>query len=138
MLISFDTRVLNILRRLSNPYSDLMGNDFCAELREPGALQAMRSDALNILSWELRRVYQKPVVVLIDEYDSPMHSAIDHGYAALVRSFILLYCSYLMLFQANDFFAIVFGSLLKVCQHQRLRHHRLTSFDRTMTRCMQV
>ncbi|KIM76603.1 hypothetical protein PILCRDRAFT_91525 [Piloderma croceum F 1598] len=74
-----------------------MGNDFCAELCEPGALQAMRSDALNIISWELRRVYQKPIVVLINKYDSLMHSAIDHGYAAL----------------ANDFFAIVFSSLLK-------------------------
>ncbi|KIM72295.1 hypothetical protein PILCRDRAFT_93520 [Piloderma croceum F 1598] len=74
-----------------------MGNTFCAELREPRALQAMRSNALNILSWELQRVYQKPVVVLIDEYDSPMYSAIDHGYATL----------------ANNFFAIVFSSLLK-------------------------
>ena len=103
-----------------------MGNDFCAELREPEALQVMRRDALNILSWELQRVYQKPVVVLIDEYDSPMHSAIEHGYAALVRPFILLYGSNLVLFQANDFFAIVFGSSLKVCQRQRLRHRRLT------------
>ena len=140
MLSYFDVKVLNILERLSNPYSDLMDNDFCTKLRGPGALQARRTDALNILSWELRRVYQKPVVVLVDEYDSPMHSAIEHGYAALVRSFILLYCSYLMLFQANNFFAAVFGSLLKVCrrQRQRLRHRRLTSFDRTMMRCMQV
>jgi hypothetical protein len=138
MLSYFDTKVLNILERLSNPYSDLMDNDFCTKLREPGALQARRTNALNILSWELRRVYKKPVVVLVDEYDSPMHSAIEHGYAALVRSFILFYCSYLMLFQANNFFAAVFGSLLKVCQCQRLRHRRLTSFNRTMTRCMQV
>jgi hypothetical protein len=138
MLIYFDTRLLNILERLSNPYSDLMSNNFWTELRGPGALQARRRNALKILSWELQRVYQKPVVVLVDEYDSQMHSAIEHGYAALVRSFILLYCSYLMLFQANDFFATVFCSLLKVCQRQRLRHRRLTSFDRTMTRCMQV
>ena len=138
MLIYFDAKVLEILGSLSNPYSDLMDNDFCTKLRGPGALQARRSNALKILSRELRRVYQKPVVVLVDEYDSPMHSAIEHGYAALVRSFILLYCSYLMLFQANNFFAAVFGSLLKVCQRQRLRRCRLISFDRTMTRCMQV
>jgi Predicted AAA-ATPase len=93
MLISFDAKVLNILGRLSNPYRDLVDNDFCTELRGPGALQARRTNALKILSRELRRVYQKPVVVLIDEYDSPMHSAIEHGYAALVRSFILLYYS---------------------------------------------
>lgn len=86
MLSYFDTKVLNILERLSSPYSDLLDNDFCTKLRGPGALQARRTNALNILSWELRRVYQKPVVVLVDEYDSPMHSAIEHGYAALVRS----------------------------------------------------
>jgi hypothetical protein len=123
MLIYFDAKVLNILRRLSNPYSDLMDNDFCMELCGSGALQARRPDALNILLWELWRVYQKPIVVLVDEYDSPMHPTIEHGYAALVCSFILLHCSYLMLFQANNFFAAVFGLLLKVCQLQHLRHH---------------
>jgi hypothetical protein len=90
MLIFFDAKVLNILGRLSNPYRDLVDNDFCTELRGPGALQARRTNALKILSRELRRVYQKPVVVLIDEYDSLMHSAIEHGYGPLVRSFILL------------------------------------------------
>lgn len=138
MLILFDAMVLEIIGSLCNPYSDLADDNFCMELRGPGALKLRRSNALKILTWELRRVYQKRVVVLIDEYDSPMHSAIEHGYAALVRSFILLYCSYLMLFQANNFFAAVLGSLLKVCQRQRLRHCRLTSFDRAMTRCMQV
>jgi len=34
---------------------------------------------------------------LIDEYDSPMHTAIENGYTPL----------------ASDFFAMVFGSLLK-------------------------
>ena len=138
MLVSFDAKVLELLGSLSNPYSDLMDNNFCTELRGHGALQDRRSNALKIVSRELRRVYLKPVVVLVDEYDSPMHSAIEHGYVAEVRSFILLHCGYLTLLQANDFFAGVFGSLLKVCQRQTLRHRRLTSFDRTMKRCMQV
>jgi len=137
MLSYFDTKVLNILERLSNPYSDLMDNDFARNYVTWG-LASEEDRCTKCPLVELRRVYQKPVVVLVDEYDSPMHSAIEHGYAALVRSFILLYCSYLMLFQANNFFAAVFGSLLKVCQRQRLRHRRLTSFNRTMTRCMQV
>jgi hypothetical protein len=138
MLILFDAMVLEIIGSLCNPYSDLGDDQFCMELRRDGALQPRRTNALMILTWELWRVYQKPVVVLIDEYDSPMHSAIEHGYAPLVRFFILLYCGYLMLFQANNFFAAVFGSLLKVCQRQRLRHCRLTSFDRAMMQCMQV
>jgi hypothetical protein len=122
MLNSFDDMVLETLGSLSHPYSDLMDDDFCTELRGPGALQARRRNALKILSRELQRVYQKRVVVLIDEYDSPMDSAIRHGYATSVRSFILLYRGYLMLLQASGFFAAVFASLLKVCQRQRLRH----------------
>jgi len=96
MLLRFDEMVLRILRRLSSPYSGLTDERFlrfCQELRQPGALQAERGGALAVISQDLWEVYQKPVVVLIDEYDSPMHSAIDHGYAALVRSFILLYPS---------------------------------------------
>lgn len=56
-----------------------------------------------------------------------MHSAIENNYSGLVRLFILFNRNCLMLFQANGFFGAVFGSLLKVCQGQRLRHHRLTS-----------
>jgi hypothetical protein len=97
MLISYDKKVLETIGNLlSYPYSDLMDNDFCMELRGPGALQARRGNALKILSRELRRVYGKCVVVLIDDYDSPVQSAIEHGYAPQVRPFILLCCNYVM------------------------------------------
>lgn len=138
MLISFDTTVLELIGSLYNPYSDLADKNFCKELLGPGALESRRSRALKILTRELQRVYQKSVVVLVDEYDSPMHSAIEHGYAPAVCSVILLYCSYLTLCQAKNFFAMVFGSLLKVCQRHRLRHCRLTSFDRAITRYLQA
>ena len=137
MLDVFDQMVLETLDALSHPYSDLMSDQFCASLRGPGALQDMRTHALTMISHELARVYEKDVVVLIDEYDTPMHSALEHDYTSVVRSFILLYCSYLKLFQANEFFSIVFGLLLKVRQCQCLRH-RLMCSDRTITRCMQV
>jgi hypothetical protein len=39
------------------------------------------------LSTVLRDAYQKGVVVLIDEYDSPMHSAIVNDYAVIVPQF---------------------------------------------------
>ena len=90
MLNSFDEMVLSIIRRLSNPYSELMHDNFCTELRAQGGLQKKRSRALCIISEELQRVYTKDVVVLIDEYDSPMHSAIEYDYAIPVCSFILL------------------------------------------------
>ena len=136
MLTLFDMVVLEIIGSLCNPYSDLVDENFCKELRGPGALKSRRGIALKIVTRELLRVYQKDVVVLIDEYDSPI--AIQHGYADLVRSVILLYCSHLTLRQANDFFAAVFGSLLKVCQRRRRRRCRLASFDRAMTRCLEV
>ncbi|KAF8736433.1 hypothetical protein AX14_000306 [Amanita brunnescens Koide BX004] len=95
MLTLFDMVVLEIIGSLCNPYSDLVDENFCKKLRGPGALKSRRGIALKIVTRELLRVYQKDVVVLIDEYDSPI--AIQHGYADL----------------ANDFFAAVFGSLLK-------------------------
>jgi hypothetical protein len=90
--------ILALLPTLTAPYSDIPEDEFCKSLCAPGALQRRRDSALMIISQELRRVYDRPVVVLIDDYDSPMHCAIEHGFSSDVRSFILLYCSYLMLF----------------------------------------
>lgn len=117
MLSSFDMMVREIIGSLCSQNSDLLDQNFCDDLRGPRALEETRSVALTVISWELLRVYQQDVVVLIDEYDAPMHSAIEHGYATLVCSVILLYCSYLTLCQANDFFDRVLSSLLKVCQY---------------------
>jgi hypothetical protein len=47
-----------------------------------------RRIALKILSEALQIAYKQSVVVLIDEYDTPMHSAIENGYADLVRVFV--------------------------------------------------
>jgi hypothetical protein len=118
MMAAFVQKVLRIIERLSHPYSDLTQDTFCANLRGPGAVQARSVHALTTISRELQRVYKKPVVVLIDEYDAPMHSALEHNYSASVCFILLLYCNYLMLFQASEFFAGVFSSLLKVCQCQ--------------------
>jgi hypothetical protein len=98
MLTCFDSMILALLPTLTAPYSDIPEDEFCKSLCAPGALQRRRDSALMIISQELRRVYDRPVVVLIDDYDSPMHCAIEHGFSSDVRSFILLYCSYLMLF----------------------------------------
>ena len=141
MLDRFDKMVIRQLRDLSNPYDGLMDKnflDFYEKLLRPSALASCRDEILATISQELRKVHQNPVVVLIDEYDSPMHSAIEYGYATLVRYFNLLYPSLLILFQASEFFGVVLGSLLKVCWSQYLRHCRATSFYRIMTRCVQV
>jgi hypothetical protein len=93
MLTKFDENVHQIIENLSNPYSDLTDDDFCMQLRGPGAVQQRRRHALTIISRELHRVYDKHVIVLIDECDSPILSAIQHGYAAEVCFFnIFLHC----------------------------------------------
>jgi Predicted AAA-ATPase len=90
MLTSFDDKVLRIVRSLANAHNPLMTTPFIhflEELSQPGALEARRHGALEVISQNLRDVYEKRIIVLIDEYDSPMHSAIEHGYAPSVRSF---------------------------------------------------
>ena len=122
MLASFDEMVLTIFKNLSAPYSDLTEDGFCETSHAPEALQARRGLALMIISWELQRVYDRPVVVLIDNYDLPMHCATEHDFSSNVCFFILHFCSYLMLFQANSFFYVVLSLLLKVCQPEQLRN----------------
>jgi hypothetical protein len=67
--------------------TDLLLDDanFCKELRSPEDLKSGRIYALKMFTMKLQRVYNKKVVVLVDEYDSPMHYAIEHGYTTLVR-----------------------------------------------------
>lgn len=74
------------------------------------------------LVYKLYKVFKKPLIVLINEYNTSMHAAIEHNYGLLVGSYLSLLqiCSYLiilMLFQANSSFGGVLSSLLKVCQH---------------------
>jgi len=88
--------VYEMLQALSNSYDGFMNKkflEFCKGLEQPGAMQCRRDMVLRAVSQELRIVYGKPVFVLVDEYDTPMHSAIEYDYATLVCSFILLYPS---------------------------------------------
>ena len=46
----------------------------------PGAGEALLQDAIMLLSKALQAVTGQPIVLLIDEYDSPLHAAWTHGY----------------------------------------------------------
>src|SRR5277367_908410 len=46
-----------------------------------------RTKALQYLLKALKSAYKQDVVVLIDEYDAPMHSAIENGYVKEVRHY---------------------------------------------------
>ncbi|KIL58636.1 hypothetical protein M378DRAFT_311289 [Amanita muscaria Koide BX008] len=100
MQTSFDAIVIRILKDLSNPIDGVLDQNFllfCDQLYHEQGLLHPRGTVLQVISQILQRVFIMPVVVLIDEYDTPIHSAIEHNYADL----------------ASDFFATVFGSLLK-------------------------
>lgn len=102
MLTAFDKNVHQIIEGLSYPYSDLTDDKFCMRLCGPGAVQQRRRHALTIISRELHRVYDKRVIVLIDEYDSPTLSAIQHGYATdvcFILHFPLSWLSHVILGQ---------------------------------------
>jgi len=73
--------------------------------------------ALKRISQALKSAYKQSVVVLLDEYDAPMHDAIENGYADLVRFSVFDGTHLLILIQAGSFFATVFGELLKVCRN---------------------
>ncbi|KAM6503872.1 AAA-ATPase-like domain containing protein [Amanita muscaria] len=97
MQTSFDAIVIRILKDLSNPTDGVPDQSFllfCDKLYHEQVLLHPRGTVLQVISQILQKVFMKPVVVLIDEYDTPIHSAIEHNYA-------------------DDFFATVFGSLLK-------------------------
>ena len=118
MLARFDMAVIEILEDLIRSSGGIMNEslvNFHTTLCQPGAMQGRRDRVLKTVSRYLQEIYEKPVVVLIDEYDSPMHSAIEHGYFLRVRSFSSPVSQLTHLLQASEFFAVVFGSLLKVC-----------------------
>jgi hypothetical protein len=138
MTAAFDQKVLQILGDLSHPYSDLMQDTFCTNLRGPGALQARNRHALTTISRELKRVYEKSVVVLIDEYDAPMHSALEHDCAAHVCSFYSpsLQLPHVISGQRVLCWSIQF--ITKGLSMPMSETLQLICFDRIMRQCIQV
>lgn len=72
--------------------------------------------ALFQLTRVLRTLHNKRVMVLVDEYDTPISYAVQHGYFPEVRPIHESKTMYvlILLFQANLFFRRVFSPLLKV------------------------
>jgi hypothetical protein len=140
MLANFDQAIILILDELMNPFDGITDKAFISFFKnnDSNFLRTRRGIMLRLISEMLRRLYGKPVVVLIDEYDSPMHSAIAHGYAVEVRYCVLLCWCRLRVIQASEFFSVVFGSLLKVCRRRSLKRDPLTIYCRITNRCMEV
>ena len=119
LLASFDSMIASTVDQIINPFNGIVDPtfiDWCRRMSNSQTLQIQRDRALRMISSALQGLYNQAVVVLIDEYDSPMNSAIENGYAHRVPPFLILPFSVsLTSEQANEFFATVFGSLLKVC-----------------------
>ena len=80
-------KLAELLFRLYGRYrflleSDVLSEEEKAEYRKvlPDMEQARISGALNILSEYLYRYYHKKVIILLDEYDTPMQEAYVNGY----------------------------------------------------------
>jgi len=90
MLKSFDRVLYKELRKRAGLFRDstldpLYTRWYELVSKDP---KPQRETAFKTLSEALRVAYNRRVVVLIDEYDSPMHCAIENGYADLVWSFV--------------------------------------------------
>ena len=93
LLTSFDQTIVQVLDMLSHPFNGIADRNFiewCRWLSKPQNLQDRRGRALQSISVALQIFYNQPVVVLIDEYDSPMHTAIENGYAPLVLLLVII------------------------------------------------
>ena len=54
--------------------------DHCERLRSGRASRVEYEDALRFLSEQLARAYGEQVVIIVDEYDTPIHAGRDRGY----------------------------------------------------------
>ena len=92
-----DTRrqICQIITELYNKYDFLIKNN-CLNDREKDDFRRISADmenylaagSLNALSNYLSRYYGKKVIILLDEYDTPMQEAYVHGYWSEIVEFI--------------------------------------------------
>ena len=93
--ISTREKICHLIRNLYNTFDFLLDGDCLNEdekksYREVSAdmKDYLASDSLKALSGYLMRYYGKKVIILLDEYDTPMHEAYVGGYWDELVSFI--------------------------------------------------
>jgi hypothetical protein len=86
--------VMAMAKKLTDTSNGLLAQlfrDFLKEYLEANNRDIQRPRALEEMSHILYAYYDKRIIVLIDECDTPMHSAIEHNYAEKVCFILLLY-----------------------------------------------
>lgn len=86
-LLTAKKRICQIIEELYNQYDFLLDND-CLNAREKENFHRISvdmndyeaSNSLKMLSLYLSRYYKKKVIILMDEYDTPLQEAYLHGY----------------------------------------------------------
>lgn len=82
LALEFERHALGILPVLSAPE-----RAYVEDMRYQRGDEPQWWDGLRRLSTYLARGYAEPVVILIDEYDTPIHAGFAHGYYAEVTHF---------------------------------------------------
>jgi len=90
------SKIVELLSTLFDPFrfilneSDISDSDKLKfkSILDANADNARLTSSLNILTRVLNTYYKKPVILLIDEYDTPMHSAYLGGYYDEMVSFM--------------------------------------------------
>jgi len=86
--ISTREKICEVLRNIYIKYSFLLESDvlidadrnFFHQVLEPDMKDSIATSSLYQLSDYLYRYYEKKVIILLDEYDTPMQEAYVHGY----------------------------------------------------------
>ena len=88
-------KICQVIKNLYNKYDFLLEGNFLNEdektaYRKVSVEMAdyLASDSLNALSNYLSRYYGKKVIILMDEYDTPLQEAYVHGYWQELMNFI--------------------------------------------------
>ncbi|MEZ3436878.1 MAG: ATP-binding protein [Lachnospiraceae bacterium] len=88
-------KICQIVKTLYNKYDFLLETDCLNDAEKKAYLEIsddmadpVASNSLNALSDYLMRYYGKKVIILLDEYDTPMQEAYVHGYWDELVSFI--------------------------------------------------
>ena len=89
------TKICQIIKNLYNKYDFLLETDCLNDAEKKAYLEISdemadpaASNSLNVLSDYLMRYYGRKVIILLDEYDTPMQEAYIHGYWDELVSFI--------------------------------------------------